>query len=315
MTTFTLYAADEEYFDTDVEVRLTDNITRDQLLNFEAFTTWRQTLGENLRRQKDPGHPFHPCQYSLRRITLQSVDWKQTKDGRPPTAILFLKFEALIQNDRAETLPGIVFLRGGSVAMLMILKPTDNRDERLVILTEQPRIPAGSLSFIEIPAGMIEGEKKHEWAATREIEEETGLHVPPSELIDLTKMALEQAKANESERSEAAKSPMPDRLMPAMYPSPGGSDEFIKIYLWLKEVDRVQIENIRGKFSAAGGDKRPDEKIRLHLCKYSELWKVATRDSKTLAAWALYEGLNRSEALEEDLLRKKRERGFSGGLD
>jgi hypothetical protein len=41
----------------------------------------------------------------------------------------------------------------------MILQPDDvpssNEDEKRAILTIQPRIPAGSLAFPEIPAGML----------------------------------------------------------------------------------------------------------------------------------------------------------------
>jgi 8-oxo-dGTP pyrophosphatase MutT (NUDIX family) len=102
-----------------------------------------------------------------------------------------------IKNVKNESLPGVAFLRGGSVAILMILRPSDSKDERWVIMTEQRRIPAGSLTFIEIPAGMID-EESFSGAAAKEIQEETGLVIPKHELLDLAELALgKQVKAEE----------------------------------------------------------------------------------------------------------------------
>jgi ADP-sugar diphosphatase len=89
-------------------------------------------------------------------------------------------------------------------------------------MTEQPRIPAGSLSFLEIPAGMRDGDMNFKGAAAKEIREETGLVMKSSELINLTELALQESKVKEK------------NLQNAMYPSPGGSDEFIAIFLWEK---------------------------------------------------------------------------------
>ena len=48
-------------------------------------------------------------------------------------------------------------------------------DEKRAILTIQPRIPAGSLTFAEIPAGMLDDAGSFAGAAAKEIQEETGL--------------------------------------------------------------------------------------------------------------------------------------------
>lgn len=51
-------------------------------------------------------------------------------------------------------------MRGGSVAMLLILQPDDvpsgDEKDKHVLITIQPRIAAGSLGFVEIPAGMLD---------------------------------------------------------------------------------------------------------------------------------------------------------------
>jgi hypothetical protein len=163
-----------EGFPDPVEVTLTDNITKAQLLAFPAFEVWSKTLRTNLELQEaDPEHAFHEDPYSLHKITVQSVDWF----GSSKIGFVKLKAEILNNGGPKKALPGIAFLRGGSVAMLMILRPKDRREERWVVMTEQPRVPAGSLAFREIPAGMIDDEKNFAGAAAKEIEEETGFRL------------------------------------------------------------------------------------------------------------------------------------------
>ena len=67
-----------------------------------------------------------------------------------------------------KPLPGIVFMRGNSVAILPIV------NEQYVLLTNQYRIPIG-MNFQEIPAGMIDGNEVFCGAAARELEEECGI--------------------------------------------------------------------------------------------------------------------------------------------
>jgi hypothetical protein len=52
--------------------------------------------------------------------------------------------------------------------------------------------------------------------------------------------------------------------------------------------------------------------ITLHVKEYEALWRDGARDAKTLAAWALYEGLNRSGELQK---YKKRKRESSGSAN
>lgn len=226
MSTFTL--ASTEGFGDSVEVRLPDNITPEQLLSFPAFEDWKFTLRQNLDLQDtDPDHAFNKDPYKLYSIWIQSVDWFGS-------AIGFIKLKADIQNSKpGPGLPGVALLRGGSVAVLMILRPEGTRDERYVVLTEQPRIPAGSLQFLEIPAGMLDGETGFSGKAANEILEETGLRIPKEELIDMTELALRSSQVRDKS------------LKNAMYPSPGGSDEFIAIMLWEKvSVDAMTAQHV-----------------------------------------------------------------------
>lgn len=262
----------------EVTVILTKDISKDQLLNFIPFKNWLIALKASLALQSRPDHPFYKAPYTLRSVTIQSVDYFGPNIG-------FVKLVADVKNEDNERLPGVAFLRGGSVAILMILRPSDAKNERWVIMTEQPRVPAGSLRFMEIPAGMVDQET-HTFAGTaaREIKEETDLEIQEDELIDLTALALKAADQSESLRPEP-------HLQTCMYPSPGGSDEFIALFLWEKVLDRQEIEDLKGKLT---GLRTQEEKITVRILNYEDLWKVGARDAKTLAAWSLYEGLKRA---------------------
>ena len=151
--------------------------------------------------------------------------------------------------------------------------------EKQVILTVQPRIPAGSLSLIELPAGMLDDSGTFAGGAAKEIAEETGLTIPAEDLTNLTELALSSHASDDEEH-----------LQQGVYPSPGGCDEFVPIFLWQKRVPREQLKDWEGKLT---GLRDHGEKITLKLCPLEKVWTVGGRDAKVLAAWALYEGLRR----------------------
>lgn len=272
----TMYLKD---FDPEVAVTLVEGLKWKELLAFPAFQTWKGTLKTSLSNQKYSDHALHETPYKLRSIKIQSFD----KFNPKSETINFVKMDALVSNDEGSRLPGIVFLRGGSVAVLMIVRPTDSPEERWVIMTEQPRVPAGSLSFMEIPAGMMDGERNITGKAVQEIEEEVGMKLQDRDLIDMTKLAVQGHKVL-------------DDVKMAMYPSPGGCDEWISILLWEKEIDRQQIETLKGKLT---GNRKQHEMITLRLLNYERLLEVGGRDAKTLAAWSLYEYLKRTGQLPD----------------
>jgi len=267
--------------DVPVYIKYGTDITEAQLLRFRAFNTWQETLKKSLAAQKDPKHPFHKSPYELKSVEIQSVDWFAKDTDRAFVGFVKLEAEIKNKNPNEKPLPGIAFLRGMSVAMLMILRPSDSKTERHVIMTEQPRIPAGSLRFLEIPAGMMDDQKTFYGAAAREIKEETGLTVHEEDLQDLTQLALSDAENHEG-------------LEHGMYPSPGGLDESIKIFLWEKVMDRQEIVGLTGRLS---GKRKSSEMITIRILPYERLWVEGARDAKTLAAWSLYEALKRSRRL------------------
>ncbi|KAI5285078.1 hypothetical protein KEM54_000846, partial [Ascosphaera aggregata] len=167
-----------------------------------------------------------------------------------------------------------------------VTSPSVQDHERKVILTVQPRIPAGSLAFTELPAGMLDDSGSFAGAAAKELEEETGLVIKSDELIDLTALVASQFKSRRNQQEG-------EKLQAAVYPSAGGCDEFIPIFYCLKRMPRGQIEGLEGRLT---GLRAQGEKITLKIIPLKDLWKEALRDAKSLSAWALYKGL-RDEGL------------------
>ncbi|TKA25076.1 hypothetical protein B0A50_06141 [Salinomyces thailandicus] len=279
MSTFTLPSTDPP-----CPVHLPPNLTQDQLLNFPAFKTWSTTLHDTLALQTtNPSHEFHKTPYKLRSLTIQSADWFGPADKK---RLGFLKLQAEITNDQDAYLPGSVFLRGGSLAMLILLQPDDapegeEEKEKYVILTVQPRIAAGALGFVELPAGMLDDSGTFAGGAAKEIKEETGLEVKGEELVDMTAMAME-GEANA------------EGLQKGVYSSPGGCDEFVPMFLYQKRVSRGELEGFKGKLTGLRGE---GEKITLKVVKLEDLWREGVRDAKVLAALALYQNLKRTAKL------------------
>lgn len=148
----------------------------------------------------------------------------------------------------------------------------------------QPRIPAGSLSFPELPAGMLDDGGTFAGGAAKEIYEETGLSISEDELFDLT------ALAHDSPQKTTGDDLPGEKLHKAVYPSPGGSDEFVPLFMCQKRMRRNQIHEMQGRLT---GLRNEGEKITLKIVPLEDLWKDGLRDGKALAALALYQGLKR----------------------
>ena len=108
-----------------------------------------------------------------------------------------------------KKVPGITFLRGPSVAALIVVEVVDwlndnGKPRELVLLTKQARLPVGDDGFVAAPAGMVDNEGNLAGAMMREIEEETGIKV--------------------STKDEAVQN------LGSFFPSEGGCDEEITLF-------------------------------------------------------------------------------------
>ncbi|KAL1865644.1 hypothetical protein VTK73DRAFT_5118 [Phialemonium thermophilum] len=271
-----------------VPVTLVDGLSEEQLLSFQPFRSWVSALTKSLALQaRNAQHPFHRDPYALRSIRIQAYD--RFGGGR----LGFVKLAANVSNAAGESLPGAVFLRGPSVAMLVILVPEEEdakaaEPERYVLMTVQPRVAAGSLAFAELPAGMVDDESGNfAGAAAREIQEELGLEIPARELTCLSELAGQRDGTKREEGEEGLEA---EGLPRAVFPSPGGSDEYIPIYLHERRVPRAQLGEWTGRLT---GLRDEGEKITLKLVRMDDLWREGARDAKCLAALALWHGLRK----------------------
>ncbi|KAF7535596.1 hypothetical protein G7054_g5226 [Neopestalotiopsis clavispora] len=276
MTTIRLQSA------VDVDIVVPEGLSQDMLEKFSPLNRWLTRLIKSLAQQHtNPSHPFRSEPYALRQVKIQSFDLFGGE------RIGFLKLQADVRNARDEHLPGSIFLRGPSVAMLVLLVPDDveagsaqEGEERRVILTVQPRVPAGSLGFVELrPA----------WWTMAHL---TNLSDLAGEAIQKGSHLQQQEGSGNSSGSGSvdADEDLPD----AVYPSAGGCDEFIPVFVHERRVPRSSLDEWTGKLTGLRDD---GEKITLKLAKMKDLWKEGRRDAKCLAAVALWEGLKREGKL------------------
>mmetsp|Transcript_10490 Transcript_10490/g.15759 ORF Transcript_10490/g.15759 Transcript_10490/m.15759 type:complete len:257 (-) Transcript_10490:113-883(-) len=199
--------------------------------------------------------------FVVKKIEFQGIDMFGPRVG-------FIKFKADIYNEENSFLPGIVFMRGGAVTMLVVL---ECEGEEFGILTLQPRVPTGKFSFPELPAGMLDGSGNFSGVAASELEEECDIKIKSSELIDMTELVYGSTQYK------------------GVYPSAGGCDEFMRIFLFRKKVGRAELESFQGRLT---GDLSHGEKITLKIVPLSQLYKEAP-DMKALSALYLHEQLQK----------------------
>ncbi|RWR87572.1 nudix hydrolase 14, chloroplastic isoform X2 [Cinnamomum micranthum f. kanehirae] len=202
---------------------------------------------------------------SLRQVLIQGVDMFGGRVG-------FLKFKAdITDKETGKKVPGIVFSRGQSVAMLILL---ESEGETFVVLTEQVRVPVGRF-ILELPAGMLDDDKGDViGTAVREVEEETGIHLNLADMVNLTAFLDPSTGCR-------------------VFPSPGGCDEEMSLFMYRGKADREVITALQGKEM---GLREHGELIKVHVVPYDKLWRM-TADGKALAAIALYEMAKREGLL------------------
>ncbi|MBY0359104.1 MAG: NUDIX domain-containing protein [Candidatus Obscuribacterales bacterium] len=190
--------------------------------------------------------------FNIRGVHFQSVDMFGPKIG-------FIKFKADIVDASGKFVPGILFMRGGSVAMLVVLKCNG---KKYVPLTVQPRVATGRFDFEEIPAGMLDGSGNFAGVAAKELQEELKLTINEADLVDLTELAGYKG---------------------GYYPSAGGSDETIRIFYYEKDVTAEELAEMSGRLT---GCLSESEQITLKIIELDDLWKLP--DSKSGMASLLY---------------------------
>jgi ADP-sugar diphosphatase len=296
------------------DVKLPEDLSREQLLGFAPFDEWVEAAHVAISLQdSEPAHKFHHDPYQIHSVTVTAVVWfnKGTPSARPG----FMMVEADIRNKAGDWIPGTVFLRGRSVAMLVsrrsrsfpcrtdvskvILQLEEDKDDKYVLLTTQPRIAAGSLAFTEIPAGMVDGNGNFAGTAAKEIREECHLVFGDKDMLDMTKVAVSESNADKMwQKSSTFDAPTSarERLQQAIYPSPGACDEAMALMLCQK---KMTVDDMKSLEQAVTGLEKEGERINLRLVKLRDAWREVSRDAKALAALQLYESLLKEKMIGE----------------
>jgi len=199
---------------------------------------------------------FNTKEMNLKSVHFQSIDMFGPKVG-------FLKFVAIVEKGDKK-LPGIVFMRGPAVAILTILVD-DHSNKEFVVCTNQARVPVGDY-LLEIPAGMIDEKGNFKGQVALEMKEETGIEIKENNLKDLTEMAY-------------------GKRFGGIMPSPGGCDEYLKLFVYREKVSKEKIRELEGKLT---GVVEQGEYIKLKVLPLEDLWKE-TCDVKALCSLYLYE--------------------------
>ena len=195
-------------------------------------------------------------EFTVTCIVIQSVDM-----FGPNVGFIKVKADATIKAvDKKDgvlkdmPIPSIVFIRGASVAILVILMC---EGKRWIIWTKQPRFAVGSRYCVELPAGMLDENGNFAGVAAKELSEETGIKITTSMLDYLGNI----------------------------YPSPGGCDEMIGLFCYTQEVSPKELADFQGKCTGVEG-----EIITLEIMPYEGVeHSTEPLDAKALCAVLLYE--------------------------
>jgi 8-oxo-dGTP pyrophosphatase MutT (NUDIX family) len=185
---------------------------------------------------------FDPEQITLRSITITDIDWFSKE--YMPSKLGFVKCfsEAYDLKTGKKIISNISFVRGNSVAVLILVKVLHEdirNDKEYVLLCEQQRLPIGKKAK-EIPAGMMDADGNIISVVLKEVKEETGFNI--SHVDDLLSLG-------------------------SYYASPGGSDEEIYLFAWTTVISETVFER---KQKQMYGLSEENEEIKLSFIELKE---------------------------------------------
>lgn len=181
-------------------------------------------------------------------ITVTDVDWFSAKPD--PAKLGFVKCVltgAIETKTGTKLMSNIVFIRGDSVAVLIIVKVlmSNGSDVKYVLQCEQMRAPVGK-RIKEICAGMTDGEGNIMSVALKEVKEETGICI--KHVDQLTRLG---------------------KIMP----SPGACDEVVHLYSHQFALGQRDFEAMEHKIY---GNADEHEEIRLSFVEINKYKKIIT---------------------------------------
>ena len=184
---------------------------------------------------------FDPSQITIRSVTITDIDWFSFRPDPLKLGFVKCSSEAYDYKTGKKILSNISFIRGKSIAVLIIVNVSN---KKYVLLCEQHRLPVGK-KLKEICAGMTDSEGNIISVVLKEVKEETGFYIKNvSELVSLGNI----------------------------YPSPGGCDEEICLYYWTTTINHDEFIK---KQKLMYGYALENEEIRLSFVEL-EIFKTKT---------------------------------------
>ncbi|KAG0355481.1 hypothetical protein BC939DRAFT_524682 [Gamsiella multidivaricata] len=265
-------------------VATSDKINLQHVSDFKPLQDWAKSLGKEeaaLEAQSSSQGQTEGSAKStnkqaaipvkVHKVEVNNVDYFGKKVGFANIAV-----DAELTESGAKP-PGLVFMRGGAVAVLLVLRskqPSGAVSEH-VVLTKQARLAVPSFHFPEIPAGMIDDSGDFVGKCAEELKEECGITLEHDKLIDMTQLAY-------------------GSNWRGVYPSAGGCDEFLRLFFSRRDMEWNELQAIEGRL---GGLRDHGENITVSLVDLKDAYKVAP-DAKLLSALALFHALKTEGKIE-----------------
>ncbi len=241
------------------------------------YQSWFDRLRSNLE-----GSLFGSQPISVEEIRVDDVDMFGSRFG-------FGKFQVVTK----PFIPGIVFHRSPSVCVLYLVQ---SEGALYGLLTLQARVPSGYRYLPELLAGMLDAETGNcHLVAAKEVEEEAGLRIDPTRLVDLGEAeAFHRGRTEHLCATDPAAWDWYERADPVKthqgyFNSPGGSSESTRFYLYHEDLDKAEFQALVKRLETEEhGVVQEGERIRLMLVPIDHLLDVAP-DMKVGHALALRE--------------------------
>jgi 8-oxo-dGTP pyrophosphatase MutT (NUDIX family) len=209
--------------------------------------------------------PFQKWYSRLSRFSRYLVEGIEVTDlNRFGSRLGFSKFTARVRDTVSGVyVPGITLLRGDSVAVMVVIRCSDDAVmPRKILLTKQFRTPVGG-EVLELVAGMMDDSQQLKGKAIDELREEAGIKLEGKDLFNLTQWA---------------------GIKDGIMMSPGLLDERIHLFFTEIEMTRDQILNLQDQEHGVRGE---GEVIRLQTINIDDAHKIG--DAKLLSAVYLYQ--------------------------
>ncbi|KAK3846941.1 MAG: hypothetical protein J3R72DRAFT_432769 [Linnemannia gamsii] len=253
-----------------------EKVNLQQVSEFKPLLAWAQNLAKEEEQANSQQQSSSPDVNKTGTnvgpeppVRVEKVEVKSVDYFGPRIGFVNLAVDATL-TESGQKPPGLVFMRGGAVAVLLILKsksPSGVVSEHAV-LTNQPRLSIPSFNFPEIPAGMLDGSGDFVGKCAEELQEECGITLDHSSLIDMTELAY-------------------GNKWDGVYPSAGGCDEFLRLFVCCKDMEWNELQALEGRL---GGLRDHGESISLSLVALRDAYKTAP-DAKLLSSLALFNAL------------------------